>query len=58
MPVNVNDGDVIEIDGSGSHSSHIVKVESISSNIKTGKCLNASANVGSGLKKLLKVQFL
>lgn len=56
MSVNVNDGDVIEIDGSSSPSGHIIKVENVSSNINK-KCLNANANVQFEIKKLVRVQF-
>ncbi|HEX2926155.1 MAG TPA: hypothetical protein VHP38_07850 [Ruminiclostridium sp.] len=56
VPVNVNDGDVIEIDASGSISSHIIKVENVSSNIDS-KCLNANTNVESNIRKLVKVKF-
>lgn len=57
IPVNVNDGDVVEVDGSESQTSHIVKVENASLNIN-GKCLNAIVTVKSNLKKLVKIQFI
>jgi hypothetical protein len=56
MPVSVNDGDVIEIDGTGSLVNHIIKVENISSNINSN-CLNAYTNVEANMKRLVKVQF-
>ncbi len=56
MPVNVNDGDVIEIDGSESQISHMIKVQNASSNINS-KCINAIANIERNIKKLVKIQF-
>jgi hypothetical protein len=55
MSINVKDGDVVEIDGSQSLIGHIVKVESITTNIND-KCKNASANVSNTIKMLVKVQ--
>ncbi|AEY66244.1 hypothetical protein [Clostridium sp. BNL1100] len=56
IPINVNDGDVIEIDGSESQISHIIKVQNASSNINN-KCINAIANIERNIKKLVKIQF-
>ena len=55
MNINVKDGDVVEIDGSQSQIGHIVKVETISSNINSN-CLNAVVTVERNMKKLLKVR--
>ncbi|QNU65320.1 hypothetical protein EHE19_010240 [Ruminiclostridium herbifermentans] len=55
MKVNVNDGDVIEIDGSHSLIGHIVMVDSVSENISS-ECSTAAAKVNSNIQKLVKVQ--
>lgn len=55
MNVNVNDGDVIEIDGSHSLTGHIITVDSISENVKND-CNNATAEINSNIQKLVKVQ--
>ncbi|WP_024834334.1 hypothetical protein [Ruminiclostridium josui] len=56
IPINVNDGDVIEIDGSESQVNHMVKVKNASSNINN-KCINAIVNTEHNIKKLVKIQF-
>ena len=53
--INVRDGDVIEIDGSQSLVEHVVKVESITTNINA-KCKNAVIRVENNIRKLVKVQ--
>ncbi len=55
MIINVRDGDVVEIDGSQSLVGHIVKVESITTNINA-KCKNAVINIENNIKRLVKVQ--
>lgn len=55
MSISVNDGDVIEIDGSGSVLGHIISVESVSENISS-QCSTAVARVESNIQKLVKVQ--
>lgn len=55
MDINVRNGDVVEIDGSQSQIGHIVKVESISSNIDNS-CINAVVNVERNMQKLVKVK--
>ena len=55
-PINVNDGDVIEIDGSESQINHMIKVQNASSNIDV-KCINAIASIQRNIKKLVKIQF-
>ncbi len=56
VPVNVNDGDVIEIDGSECSTSHMIKVQNASSNINN-RCINAIANIEQNIKNLVKIQF-
>ncbi len=55
MSINVNDGDVIEIDGSGSLLGHIISVESVSTNISS-QCSTAVARVESNIQRLVKIQ--
>lgn len=55
MPLNVKDGDVIEIDGSTSGSGHIVRVEATSSNVNS-KCKDVVARVETNIEKLVKIK--
>jgi len=55
MNINVNDGDVIEIDGSQSLVGHIISVASVSTNISS-KCSTAVARVESNIQNLVKIQ--
>lgn len=55
MKVSVNDGDVIEIDGSHSLIGHIVMVDSVSENISS-ECSTSVAKINSNIQKLVKVQ--
>ncbi len=55
MDVCVNDGDVIEIDGSHSLTGHIIMVDSVSDNINS-KCSTAVAKINSNIQKLVRVQ--
>ncbi len=55
MTISVKDGDVVEIDGSQSLVEHIVKVESVTTNINS-HCTNAVANIQSNIKRLVKIQ--
>lgn len=55
MTLNVRDGDVVEIDGSHSLVGHIIRVESITTNINT-KCKNGVVNIENDIKKLVKVE--
>jgi hypothetical protein len=55
MNVYVNDGDVIEIDGSHSLIGHIIMVDSVSENISS-KCSTSVAKINSNIQKLVKVQ--
>ncbi len=55
MKVSVNDGDVIEIDGSHSLIGHIIMVDSISANISS-ECSTSVAKINSNIQKLVKVQ--
>lgn len=55
MKVSVNDGDVIEIDGSHSLIGHIIMVDSVSNNISS-ECSTSVAKVNSNIQKLVKVQ--
>lgn len=55
MNVSVNDGDVIEIDGSNSLTGHIIMVDSVSENIDS-KCAASTARIQSNIQKLLTVQ--
>lgn len=55
MPLNVKDGDVIEIDGSNSTSGHIVRVGETSSNVNS-KCMDAVTRVETNIQKLVKVK--
>ncbi len=56
ISINVNDGDVIEIDGSESPTSHMIKVQNASSNINS-KSINAIANIDHNIKNLVRIQF-
>ena len=56
IPVNVNDGDVIEIDGSESPISHMIKVQNASSNINS-KSINAIANIEHNIENLVRIRF-
>lgn len=55
MNVNVNDGDVIEIDGTHSLIGHIIKVDSVSKNISS-KCADSVVKIESNIQKLVTVQ--
>ncbi len=55
MSINVKNGDVIEIDGSESVTGHIIRVESLSSNINSSY-INAIAKVENNIQRLMKVQ--
>ena len=55
MKVSVNDGDVIEIDGSHSLTGHIIMVDSVSENISS-ECRTSAAKINSNIQKLVKVQ--
>ncbi|MHB8063461.1 MAG: hypothetical protein ACYDG2_12650 [Ruminiclostridium sp.] len=55
MNIAVNDGDVIEIDGSSSLIGHIISVEAVSTNINS-KCITSVAKVESNIQRLVKVQ--
>lgn len=55
MSVNVKNGDVVEIDGSESLTGHIIRVESLSSNINSSY-INAIAKVENNIQRLMKVQ--
>lgn len=55
LQVTVRNGDVIEIDGSDSHETVEVVVESGSENVSQ-ECLNARVKVTSDVKKLVRVK--
>ncbi len=55
MKISVNDGDVIEIDGSHSLTGHIIMVDSVSENISS-ECSTSVAKIISNIQKLVKVQ--
>ncbi|PYG87578.1 hypothetical protein LY28_01947 [Ruminiclostridium sufflavum DSM 19573] len=56
MNVKVNEGDVIEIDGSHCLTGHMVKVDAVSQNINS-KCAGTVAKVESNIQKLVKIKF-
>ena len=55
LPLNVKDGDVIELDGSELYNIDEVKIISISDNI-TSDIFNKKFKIGSGIKKITTIQ--
>jgi len=55
MVLKVRDGDVLEIDGTGTNNSAVVKVIKSSSNIENN-CVGKEFTVGSELKNLFRVK--